>query len=81
MDGKDLNMFIKLHPVFEENEVFVNLDNVLLIRKEEPRGRRGEREHELGSELVFVGDREMSFKETREQILEMINEQRKNPAV
>lgn len=65
-------MLIELHPTFEENSVLVNLDNVLLIRKEEPRGRRGEREHELGSEIIFVGDREVSFKETKEQILEII---------
>jgi hypothetical protein len=65
-------MLIELHPTFEESSVLVNLDNVLLIRKEEPRGRRGEREHELGSEIIFVGDREVSFKETKEQILEII---------
>ena len=65
-------MLIELHPTFEENSVLVNIDNVLLIRKEEPRGRRGEREHELGSEIIFVGDREVSFKETKEQILDII---------
>lgn len=65
-------MLIELHPTFENEAVFVNVDNIIIIRKEEPRSLRGEREHELGSDIVFIGNIILTVKESKEKIKEQI---------
>lgn len=65
-------MFVELHPTFENESVFVNVNNIIIVRKEEPRSLRGEREHELGSDIVFIGNIILTVRESKEEIKKQI---------